>query len=118
MRLGSYPCEVREGTLAYQIYGKTMISERHRHRFEFNNNYLGQFESNGMIASGRNPETGLVEIMEITGHPFFIGCQYHPELKSTVENPHPLFVHFVAAAKAFNEKGATTPNALLQSELI
>ena len=71
-----------------------------------------------MTASGRNPETGLVEIMEIAEHPFFIGCQYHPELKSTVENPHPLFVHFVGAAKQFNERKTTSKNPLLQSELI
>jgi CTP synthase len=71
-----------------------------------------------MIASGRNPETGLVEIMEIPDHPFFIGCQYHPELKSTVENPHPLFVHFVAAAKQYNEMKATNKNPLLQGEMI
>ncbi|WP_121354359.1 CTP synthase [Flavisolibacter nicotianae] len=118
MRLGSYPCEIKEGTLAQQIYGTPTISERHRHRYEFNNRYLQQYEDGGMIASGRNPETGLVEIMEIQNHPFFIGCQYHPELKSTVEAPHPLFVHFVAAAKKFNEKRLIGTNPLLQSEMI
>jgi CTP synthase len=118
MRLGSYPCEIKEGTLAYRIYGTTMINERHRHRYEFNNKYLDQYEQNGMVASGRNPETGLVEIMEVSGHPFFIGCQYHPELKSTVENPHPLFVHFVEAAKRFNEQKITARNPLLQGEMI
>jgi CTP synthase len=101
MRLGSYPCKIQEDTLAYRIYGTTEINERHRHRWEFNNKYLPQFEAAGMIASGVNTQTGLVEIMEITNHPFFIGVQYHPELKSTVENPHPLFVHFVKAAKEF-----------------
>eukprot|EP00611_Tribonema_gayanum_P000387 TRINITY_DN10261_c0_g1_i1.p1 TRINITY_DN10261_c0_g1~~TRINITY_DN10261_c0_g1_i1.p1 ORF type:complete len:529 (-),score=13.67 TRINITY_DN10261_c0_g1_i1:142-1728(-) len=90
MRLGAYPCEIKPGSLAHKIYGETNISERHRHRYEFNNDYFDQFEANGMIASGRNPETGLVEIMEIPQHPFFIGVQYHPELKSTVENPAPL----------------------------
>jgi CTP synthase len=95
-----------------------LINERHRHRYEFNNKYLDQYEQNGMIASGRNPETGLVEIMEVANHPFFIGCQYHPELKSTVENPHPLFVHFVGAAKAFNEQKITARNPLLQGEMI
>ncbi|MGG2377416.1 gamma-glutamyl-gamma-aminobutyrate hydrolase family protein, partial [Salmonella enterica] len=80
------------GTLAHRIYGETNITERHRHRYEFNNDYLDQYQSAGMIASGRNPETGLVEIMEIPDHPFFIGVQYHPELKSTVERPAPLFV--------------------------
>lgn len=118
MRLGAYPCDIKEGTLAYKIYGEKAISERHRHRYEFNNKYLEQYEKNGMIASGRNPETGLVEIMEIPEHPFFIGCQYHPELKSTVENPHPLFVHFVAAAKLYNERKATSRNPLLQGEMI
>jgi CTP synthase len=118
MRLGSYPCEIKQDSLAHRVYSNTMISERHRHRYEFNNKYLEQYEGNGMIASGRNPETGLVEIMEIPEHPFFIGCQYHPELKSTVENPHPLFVHFVAAAKQFNEIKSTNKNPLLQSEMI
>ncbi|MFN2437595.1 MAG: CTP synthase [Chitinophagaceae bacterium] len=118
MRLGAYPCEIKEGSLAHRIYGTTLISERHRHRYEFNNEYLEQYERNGMIASGRNKETGLVEIIELPHHPYFVGCQYHPELKSTVENPHPLFVHFVKAAKNFNENKTTTKNPLLQSELI
>jgi len=118
MRLGAYPCEIVPGTLAHRIYGATAISERHRHRFEFNNRYLEQYEAAGMIASGRNPETGLVEIVEIKDHPFFIGCQYHPELKSTVENPHPLFVHFVAAARNYHDQKASNKNPLLQSELI
>ncbi|MES2882628.1 MAG: CTP synthase [Bacteroidota bacterium] len=118
MRLGAYPCQVQPGTLAYKVYGTETISERHRHRYEFNNKYLEQYEGAGMIASGRNTETGLVEIVEIKNHPFFIGCQYHPELKSTVENPHPLFVHFVGAAKIFNERKTTAKNPLLQSEMI
>ncbi|MBO9682906.1 MAG: CTP synthase [Flavisolibacter sp.] len=118
MRLGSYPCEIKNGSLAQKIYGDTMISERHRHRYEFNNKYLEQYENSGMVASGLNPETGLVEIMEIPEHPFFIGCQYHPELKSTVENPHPLFVYFVGAAKQFNERKTTNKNPLLQGEMI
>ena len=118
MRLGSYPCEIAKDTLAYRIYGNTEITERHRHRYEFNNKYLEQYEQNGMTASGKNPQTGLVEIMEIKDHPFFIGCQYHPELKSTVENPHPLFVHFVEAAKNYHEQKHTSKNPLLQSEMI
>ena len=104
MRLGAYPCEIQEGSLAHQIYGTTQISERHRHRYEFNNDYLNQFQENGMIASGTNPDTGLVEIVEIPNHPFFIGVQYHPELKSSVEIPAPLFVGFIAAAKKYNEQ--------------
>ncbi len=103
MRLGSYPCVIKENTLAYSIYGKKEIHERHRHRWEFNNKYLKQFEDAGMIASGINPQSGLVEIMELTHHPYFIGVQYHPELKSTVENPQPLFVHFIKAAKEFSK---------------
>lgn len=116
MRLGAYPCEIKEGSLAHTIYGQTNISERHRHRYEFNNDYFDQFESNGMIASGRNPETGLVEIMEIPSHPFFIGVQYHPELKSTVENPAPLFVHFIGAAKKYNEQRSQSRKPSLQGE--
>jgi CTP synthase len=104
MRLGSYPCDITEGSLAHKIYGKTSITERHRHRYEFNNQYLDQFQQNGMIASGINPETGLVEIVEIPSHPFFIGVQYHPELKSSVEIPAPLFVSFIGAAKKYNEQ--------------
>ena len=102
MRLGSYPCIIKEGSLAYNIYGRTEIEERHRHRWEFNNKYLKQFEESGMIASGFNPQSGLVEIIELPGHPFFFGVQYHPELKSTVENPQPIFVHFIKAAKDFS----------------
>ena len=104
MRLGSYPCEITEDSLAHKIYGKTTITERHRHRYEFNNKYLEQIQHNGMVASGINPETGLVEIVEIPSHPFFIGVQYHPELKSSVENPAPLFVSFIGAAKKYNEQ--------------
>jgi CTP synthase len=109
MRLGSYPCVIKENTLAFSIYGKKEIFERHRHRWEFNNKYLIQFEEAGMIASGINPQTGLVEIIEISEHPFFIGVQYHPELKSTVENPQPLFVHFIKAAVDFKEQSLVNP---------
>lgn len=98
MRLGAYPCEIKKGTKAYSAYGKSKISERHRHRYEFNNKYLKQYESAGMIASGINPENGLVEIVEIKNHPYFVAAQFHPELKSTVANPHPLFVKFVSAS--------------------
>ena len=98
MRLGAYACELKEGSLAKSIYGRTEISERHRHRYEFNNKYLEQFEAAGMMATGKNLETGLVEIMEIPSHPYFIGVQFHPEYKSTVSNPHPLFISFVNAA--------------------
>ncbi|HEV7780132.1 MAG TPA: CTP synthase, partial [Chitinophagaceae bacterium] len=118
MRLGSYPCDIKEGSLASRIYGKAQIQERHRHRWEFNNRYLEQFENAGMVASGKNPGTDLVEIIELARHPFFIGVQYHPELKSTVENPQPVFVHFIKAAKAYSEKKTEVKNPLLQSEMI
>jgi len=107
MRLGSYPCQITEGSLAHKVYGSTEITERHRHRYEFNSEYLQQFTDAGMIASGTNPQTGLVEIVEIPTHPFFIGVQYHPELKSSVENPAPLFVGFIAAAKKYNESSTS-----------
>jgi len=116
MRLGSYPCAIKENTLAHTIYGDTLIHERHRHRYEFNNQYLAEFEQKGMVASGVNPESGLVEIMELPTHPFFIGVQYHPELKSTVEKPAPLFVSFIAAARKCNEQkgmGSRKPVAAL-----
>jgi CTP synthase len=98
MRLGAYPCDLRKGSKANQIYGKSRISERHRHRYEFNNAYLEAIEAAGMHATGVNPDTGLVEIVELPDHPWFVGVQFHPELKSTVMNPHPLFVRFVRAA--------------------
>lgn len=98
MRLGAYDCKLEKGSLAYRIYGKEIISERHRHRYEFNSDYLEQIEAAGMKASGKNPDTGLIEIVEIPKHPFFIGVQFHPELKSTPEHPQPIFVAFVKAA--------------------
>ena len=98
MRLGAYQCALKAGSLAEKIYGTDIISERHRHRYEFNNDYLDAVEAAGMTASGRNPDTGLVEIVEIPSHPFFIGVQFHPELKSTPEHPQPIFVAFVKAA--------------------
>jgi CTP synthase len=118
MRLGAWPCELKPGSLAARIYGGMQVSERHRHRYEFNNDYLQQFEERGMVASGINPGSGLVEIIELPAHPYFIGVQYHPELKSTVENPHPLFVNFIAAAKQYNETKNQVKNPLLQSEMI
>ena len=117
MRLGSYPCVIKENTLAYNIYGKSDINERHRHRWEFNNEYLNRFEEAGMIASGINPQTGLVEILELNGHPFFIGVQYHPELKSTVENPQPVFVSFIKAAKEFKERNKIADPIQMQGEM-
>ncbi|HLP95289.1 MAG TPA: CTP synthase [Saprospiraceae bacterium] len=98
MRLGAYDCAIRKKSIAFEAYKNTQIRERHRHRWEFNNKYLAQFEKAGMLASGTNPETNLVEIVELPEHKWFVGVQFHPELKSTVENPHPLFVAFIKAA--------------------
>lgn len=97
MRLGAYNCEIKKGSKVYSIYGKAKISERHRHRYELNNDFLKDLEKGGMVASGVNKDLNLVEIVEIPGHRWFVGVQFHPELKSTVENPHPLFVKFVKA---------------------
>ncbi|MCL9806878.1 CTP synthase [Flavobacterium amniphilum] len=98
MRLGAWKCHLEENTLAHKIYGKSDILERHRHRYEFNGAYLEALQNAGLKASGVNPDTGLVEVIELDNHPFFIGVQYHPEYKSTVANPHPIFVKFVEAA--------------------
>lgn len=104
MRLGSWKCEVKsETTLSNAYSGLALIDERHRHRFELNNAYKDRLENAGMIASGINPDTGLVEAVEIQDHPWFLGVQFHPEYKSTVENPHPLFVSFVGAAKKYHQ---------------
>jgi CTP synthase len=98
MRLGAWDCELLNDSIVSQVYEDDIIKERHRHRYEFNNDYNEQIESAGMKATGLNPKTGLVEIVEIPEHPWFVGVQYHPEYKSTVSNPHPLFVAFIAAA--------------------
>ena len=98
MRLGAYACRLAKGSKAAAAYGATNISERHRHRYEFNNKYLSRYEKAGMKASGINPASGLVEVVELKDHPWFVGVQFHPELKSTVLNPHPLFIRFIEAA--------------------
>jgi CTP synthase len=103
MRLGAFTCDLKRGSQAAKAYKSLKISERHRHRYEFNNDYLEAIEKGGLMATGRNPETGLVEIVELKGHPYFVGVQFHPELKSTVEEPHPLFVSFVAACMKYVE---------------
>ena len=104
MRLGAYKCLVDEDSLAYRIYGKPLISERHRHRYELNNDYVERLNAAGMRISGRNPETGLAEIVEIPSHPFFIGVQFHPEYKSTPENPQPIFKAFVKASMEYHDR--------------
>ncbi|MFC1877786.1 CTP synthase [Thermodesulfobacteriota bacterium] len=100
MRLGAYPCRIEENTLAREAYQKENISERHRHRFEFNNEYKEKLEENGLVISGASPDRELVEIVEITDHPWFLGCQFHPEFKSRPRNPHPLFREFIKASMA------------------
>ena len=104
MRLGAYACHLEPGSLAASLYESTEISERHRHRYEFNSKYLDDFTKAGLKATGRNPDTGLVEVVELPGHPFFIGVQFHPEYKSTPEDPHPLFKGLVKAALAYRKK--------------
>jgi CTP synthase len=98
MRLGAYGCKLKKGSKVFSIYGDSMIHERHRHRYELNNKYLDELEEAGLKAVGVNPESGLVEVVELKDHPWFIGVQFHPELRSTVLNPHPLFVKFVEAS--------------------
>jgi CTP synthase len=104
MRLGAYPCSLAKNSKAYTAYKQIEIQERHRHRYELNNEYLEVFQKNGLLASGINPDTGLVEIVELSDHPWFIGVQFHPEYKSTVVNPHPLFVNFVKASLNYQDK--------------
>ncbi len=104
MRLGAYECQLRPGSLAAKAYGQTLVSERHRHRFEFNDDYRKAFEEAGMACVGENPHTGLVEVVEIPGKRWFLGTQYHPEYSSTVLNPNPLFLSFVNAAINYNDE--------------
>jgi len=104
MRLGSYKCNIKEGTLLEKVYNNQEISERHRHRYEFNNAFKDVFENNGMVFSGNNAKNQLMETIELPNHPWFIGVQYHPEYKSTAENPHPLFIDFVKAGLLYSTK--------------
>ena len=98
MRLGAYPCELTAGTASARAYGTAHISERHRHRYEFNNAYRKELEEKGLVIAGVNPERNLVEIIEIKDHPFFVGVQFHPEFKSRPLSPHPLYLAFIRAA--------------------
>jgi CTP synthase len=111
MRLGAYPCVLRPGTLAERCYGVSPVSERHRHRWEVNRDYVERLEAHGMCISGLSPDGRLVEIVEIPTHPFFLAVQFHPELKSRPERPHPLFSHFIAAASRALAKGAAARHA-------
>ena len=106
MRLGAYPCRVAPGSHAFAAYGQENISERHRHRYEFNNAYLDEFRAAGMVPAGINPGSGLVEIVEIPDHPYFVGTQFHPEYKSAAMHPHPLFVSFIEAALKYPQRQA------------
>lgn len=108
MRLGKYDCKLEKESKAFEAYGEEMISERHRHRYEMNNELLPQLTAQGMVVSGTNPNRGLVEIVELPDHPWFVGVQFHPELKSTVSRPHPLFVGFIAAALEHAQKNGKT----------
>ena len=101
MRLGAYPCRVEKGTLAYEAYAVEDISERHRHRYEFNNVYKEKLEEKGLVFSGASPDGELVEIVELKDHPWFLGCQFHPEFKSKHMTPHPLFREFIRASLAY-----------------
>ena len=105
LRLGAYPCVLAEESNAHRAYGKNEISERHRHRYEFNNDYRKQLEDNGLVISGASPDNNLVEIIEIEDHPWFLGCQFHPEFKSKPMRPHPLFRDFISASLLYKEKG-------------
>jgi CTP synthase len=114
MRLGAYECTLKPGSLAHKLYGRPLISERHRHRYEVNNAYRARFEERGFVASGVNDQLGLVEVIELEGHPYFIGCQYHPEFQSKPFQPHPLFAGFVRAAleqRARQGRGEKPPEA-------
>jgi CTP synthase len=104
MRLGGYPCHLAEGSRVREAYGQENIVERHRHRYEFNSSFLADFEAAGMKATGLNPDTGLVEVVEIPAHRWFVGAQYHPEYHSTAANPHPLFVRFVQEALKYRDE--------------
>ena len=111
MRLGAWPCKIEAGTLAYQVYGQTEISERHRHRYEFNREYEETMVANGLRISGSTPDGTYVEMVEIPGHPYFIGCQFHPEFKSKPLEPHPLFKAFVGASYAHGQEKKERKNA-------
>ena len=112
MRLGAYPCLLAKGSFAQQAYGKTEISERHRHRYEFNREFEGVLEAHGLRLTGQTPDGVYVEICEVPDHPWYLGCQFHPEFKSKPLEPHPLFQAFVGAALAHKERKAQRENAL------
>ena len=106
MRLGKYPCHLVQGTRAAHAYGQSLVYERHRHRFEFNNEFRTQLEKAGMVYSGVSPDESLVEVCELAKHPWMVGCQFHPEFSSRPNNPHPLFRDFIRVAKDVLREGA------------
>jgi CTP synthase len=116
MRLGAYPCVLKPGTLAAAAYGATEISERHRHRYEVNNTYREAIESNGLVIAGLSPDQRLVEMIELRDHPYYVGCQFHPEFKSRPKVPAPLFKSFIAAAlRARLDKQPTRSSATIEA---
>jgi CTP synthase len=115
MRLGAYPCRLGPGTRAAEIYGAPQVSERHRHRYEVSNAYRDSFVEHGMTLSGLSPDGSLVEIIELQTHPWFIGCQFHPELQSRPTRPHPLFASFIGAALEAKTKRAERKRAVLET---
>jgi CTP synthase len=115
MRLGAYPCRLGAGTRAAEIYGSAQVSERHRHRYEVSNSYRDAFVEHGMTLSGLSPDGSLVEIIELQTHPWFIGCQFHPELQSRPTRPHPLFASFIGAAFEAKNKRAERKRAVLET---
>ena len=117
MRLGQYPCRIEEDSLAFQAYNKKLIYERHRHRYEFNNTYMDSLRKVGMMFSGISPDQGLVEMMELRDHPWFLGCQFHPEFKSKPMDPHPLFREFIRASLDFAKKKPTRTKKAKPKEL-
>jgi CTP synthase len=106
MRLGSYPCKLQNGTIAQEAYGKDEVSERHRHRYELNNEYRDVLEEKGLLISGTSPDNFLVEMVELKDHPWFLGCQFHPEFKSRPNKAHPIFVSFLSAAMEHHNQKA------------
>jgi CTP synthase len=117
MRLGAYPCEIVPGSHAHEAYGQSLVYERHRHRYEFNNEFRKQLEEGGLLFSGLSPDQKLVEIAEVRDHPWMVGCQFHPEFKSRPTRPHPLFRSFVGVAKNVILEGDQAPLPLDESTI-
>jgi CTP synthase len=117
MRLGTWPTKIVPGTLAERIYGDTEVTERHRHRYEFNMKYRDRMNANGFIISGTSPDGTLAELIELRDHPYFVGCQYHPEFQTKPNKPHPLFKGFIAAALAYRARGEKPSTSIEEAPL-